>query len=76
MEHEEILVMQDIVKEFSGVRVLDKVTFKLRRGTVHALMGENGAGKSTLMKILNGIYTKTDGNIILNAGLIESFKSK
>ena len=40
MEHEEILVMQDIVKEFSGVRVLDKVTFKLRRGTVHALMGE------------------------------------
>lgn len=76
MEHEEILVMQDIVKEFSGVRVLDKVTFKLRRGTVHALMGENGAGKSTLMKILNGIYTKTDGNIILNGQHVDIKNSK
>lgn len=76
MEHEEILVMQDIVKEFSGVRVLDKVTFKLRRGTVHALMGENGAGKSTLMKILNGIYTKTDGTIILHGQQVDIKNSK
>lgn len=76
MEHEEILVMQDIVKEFSGVRVLDKVTFKLRRGTVHALMGENGAGKSTLMKILNGIYTKTDGSITLNGQQVDIKNSK
>ena len=61
-----ILEMHDIIKEFSGVRVLDNVSFELRRGTVHALMGENGAGKSTLMKILCGIYTKTSGEIRIN----------
>lgn len=58
--------MRGIVKEFSGVRVLDKVDFQLRRGSVHALMGENGAGKSTLMKILCGIYPATAGEIKLN----------
>lgn len=58
--------MKDIVKEFNGVRVLDKVSFSLQRGSVHALIGENGAGKSTLMKILNGIYTKTEGEIFIN----------
>ena len=43
-------------KEFPGVVALDNVQFRLKRGTVHALMGENGAGKSTLMKIIAGIY--------------------
>lgn len=66
-----ILEMRDIVKEFSGVRVLDKVNFELRRGSVHALMGENGAGKSTLMKILCGIYTKTSGEIRINGKPVE-----
>ncbi|MDR1511157.1 MAG: sugar ABC transporter ATP-binding protein [Synergistaceae bacterium] len=61
-----VLEMKDIIKEFSGTRVLDNVSFRLRRGTVHALMGENGAGKSTLMKILNGIYSKTAGSILIN----------
>lgn len=66
-----VLEMRDIVKEFSGVRVLDGVDFQLKRGTVHALMGENGAGKSTLMKILCGIYSKTSGEIALNGEAVE-----
>lgn len=71
-----ILEMEDIVKEFSGVRVLDNVSFRLRRGTVHALMGENGAGKSTLMKILNGIYTKTSGRIVIGGQEVDMKNSR
>lgn len=63
---EQVLLAQDIVKEFAGVRVLDHVNFELRRGEVHALLGENGAGKSTLMKILSGVYTKTSGRLVIN----------
>lgn len=62
---EYVLEMHDIVKDFPGVRALKGVEFKLRPGTVHALMGENGAGKSTLMKCLIGIYHKTSGSVIL-----------
>lgn len=51
-----ILEMRNIVKEFPGVRALDNVNLKIKRGTIHALCGENGAGKSTLMKVLSGIY--------------------
>lgn len=66
MKNKVILEMKDITKEFSGVKVLDKVSFVLKSGSVHALMGENGAGKSTLMKILNGIYEKDGGSILIN----------
>ena len=57
--------MRDISKSFPGVRALDRVSLTVRRGSVHALMGENGAGKSTLMKCLFGIYSKDSGEIRL-----------
>ncbi len=53
-----LLELEGIVKEFSSVRVLDRVSFSIREGEVMGLIGENGAGKSTLMKILSGIYQK------------------
>jgi inositol transport system ATP-binding protein len=60
---EYILELTDITKEFPGVKALDNIQLKVRKGTVHALMGENGAGKSTLMKIIFGIYTPDKGSI-------------
>lgn len=61
--NEVILTMQEIDKTFPGVHALDHVSLEVRKGEVHALMGENGAGKSTLMKVLTGIYTKDSGVI-------------
>lgn len=61
---EYILEMLDITKDFPGVRALDSVEFRLKKGRVHSLMGENGAGKSTLMKCLIGIHEPTSGRII------------
>ncbi|MCC5911399.1 MAG: xylose ABC transporter ATP-binding protein [Clostridiaceae bacterium] len=73
---EYILEMQDIVKEFPGVRALDEVNFKLKKGEIHALVGENGAGKSTLMKILSGVYPygSYEGKIIIN-GEVQRFNT-
>ncbi len=62
---EYLLSAEGVRKEFPGVVALDDVQFRLRRGTVHALMGENGAGKSTLMKILAGIYIPDKGEVRL-----------
>ena len=69
-----MLEMENISKEFPGVKALDNVQLKLKPGTVHALMGENGAGKSTLMKCLFGIYEKNSGKILLD-GVEVNFKS-
>lgn len=63
-EGESLLVMRGIVKHFPGVLALNGVRFDLRRGEVHALVGENGAGKSTLMKVLSGVYQADSGDII------------
>ncbi len=61
-----LLEMKNITKIFPGVKALDNVQLNVRKGTVHALMGENGAGKSTLMKCLFGIYEPNSGEIFLD----------
>ncbi|WP_341472335.1 sugar ABC transporter ATP-binding protein [Fonticella tunisiensis] len=66
--------MKNISKTFPGVRALNNVQLKVKKGTVHALMGENGAGKSTLMKILIGMY-RPDGGTIKFKGKEVKFKS-
>ncbi len=58
-----VLQMRNIHKSFPGVRALQGVDFTLRKGEVHALMGENGAGKSTLIKVLTGVYSKDEGQV-------------
>jgi inositol transport system ATP-binding protein len=60
-----LLEAKNLSKSFSGIRVLDDITFNLRPGEVHALMGENGAGKSTLMKILAGLLKPSSGAVYL-----------
>ena len=60
-----IIEMRDIVKDFTGVRALDGVSFNVCPGEVHGVVGENGAGKSTLMKILSGAYIPTSGSIVV-----------
>lgn len=76
MEKDVLLQMTDICKTFPGVKALDTVSLTVKRGTVHALMGENGAGKSTLMKCLFGIYGKDSGTIELEGKEINFKNSK
>ncbi|AIM16888.1 sugar ABC transporter ATP-binding protein [Bacillus sp. X1(2014)] len=71
-----ILEMINITKRFPGVVALDRVSLKVKAGSVHALMGENGAGKSTLMKCLFGIYTMDEGKIILDGKEVSFANSK
>ena len=65
MEDGIVLTMRGISISFPGVKALNNVDFTLRRGEIHALMGENGAGKSTLIKVLTGVYEKDAGSICI-----------
>ncbi|MGQ9748054.1 MAG: ATP-binding cassette domain-containing protein, partial [Candidatus Caldatribacteriaceae bacterium] len=66
MEQGDIILRFDqVTKRFPGVLALDNVSFEIRKGEVHALVGENGAGKSTLIKIVTGVYQKASGEIFL-----------
>lgn len=79
MTNEYKLELKGICKSFPGVKALDGVNISLRKGTVHAIMGENGAGKSTLMKVINGLYKRDEGEVCLDgvpvifAGPMESY---
>ena len=66
MESENIIEMLHITKEFPGIIANDDITLQLRRGEIHALLGENGAGKSTLMSVLFGLYQPEKGIIKKN----------
>ena len=66
MNRKNKLELIGICKSFPGVKALDDVNISLREGTVHAVMGENGAGKSTLMKIINGLYQRDEGKVLLD----------
>lgn len=73
-----ILEMNHITKEFSGVKALDDVNLKVKKGEIHALCGENGAGKSTLMNVLSGIYPygEYSGDIMYNGELVKNHNIK
>ncbi|MDD3141806.1 MAG: sugar ABC transporter ATP-binding protein [Lachnospiraceae bacterium] len=71
MEENIKMELQHVSKSFPGVKALDDVNFKLKKGTVHVLCGENGAGKSTLMKVLYGIYHQDEGNIIIDGKVVK-----
>ena len=66
-----MLEIKSIGKSFPGVRALRGVSFDVARAEVHALVGENGAGKSTLMKILSGVYTDYEGELLLDGRRLE-----
>lgn len=66
MMEEYAIVTKGVKKSFGGVHALKDINLKVKRGDIHAIVGENGAGKSTLMKILSGIYTKDSGQVFIN----------
>ncbi len=75
MMSENILEMRQISKEFTGVKALSNVNFKVKKGEIHCLVGENGAGKSTLMKVLSGVYPYgTYAGDIVFEGTVQQFQ--
>ena len=68
---ETVVSMKDITKTFPGVIALNKISFDVKAGEVHVLLGENGAGKSTLMKVLSGVYQPDGGSITLDGKTYE-----
>ena len=71
MQSDYIIEMLNIRKEFPGIVANDNITLQLRRGEIHALLGENGAGKSTLMSVLFGLYQPEAGEIRKNGEVVK-----
>ena len=71
MENDYVIQMLNITKKFPGIIANDNITFELKRGEIHALLGENGAGKSTLMSVLFGLYQPEEGQIIINGNPVK-----
>jgi ribose transport system ATP-binding protein len=71
LTEELVLEVKGIDKSFPGTKALSKVNFQLRKGEIHAVVGENGAGKSTLMNVIDGVYTPDSGEIYINGRLVE-----
>ena len=65
-----VISIRGIGKQFNAVRALNNVSFDVRAGELHAVMGENGAGKSTLMKILSGVYSEYEGELYLRGSRV------
>ena len=74
MEFENVIEMRHISKSFPGIKANDDISLTLRKGEIHALLGENGAGKSTLMSILFGMYEPDEGEILVN-GEVQKIKN-
>ena len=68
--NQNIIEMEGIYKSFPGVQALEDVSFKLKRGEIHALVGENGAGKSTLIKVMTGVEKQDQGTVKLNGEIV------
>lgn len=71
MASEYVLELKEITKIFPGVKALDKVSFQLKAGEIHALMGENGAGKSTFIKVITGVHKADGGEMYLNGEKVD-----
>jgi ABC-type uncharacterized transport system ATPase subunit len=69
MANENVIQMIDVTKRFGDFVANDKINLELRKGEIHALLGENGAGKSTLMNILSGLLEPTEGEVHVNGKL-------
>ena len=62
---EYVIEMNHITKKFGEFKANDDITLQVKKGEIHALLGENGAGKSTLIKVLTGVYSKDEGDIFI-----------
>ena len=68
-----LLEIKNVSKKFPGVMALKEISFNVKKGEIHAIVGENGAGKSTLIKIVSGVYSPDGGELVFNSKKIEKY---